>query len=184
MRTETYDVVVIGGGAAGLSAALVLGRARRGVAVIDAGAPRNAPAKQMQGFLSRDGMPPGELLRMARDEVRGYGVALIDERVTEITTGLSLQLADGRRIMARRLLFATGAVDQLPDIAGGGAVTSSTARTATAGRYGIRRSASSGPTRDPSSMRISCGNGRATSSSSRTPSPLPAPSGRRWRQEA
>ena len=118
MRTETYDVVVIGGGAAGLSAALVLGRARRGVAVIDAGAPRNAPAKQMQGFLSRDGMPPGELLRMARDEVRGYGVALIDERVTEITTGLSLQLADGRRITARRLLFATGAVDQLPDIAG------------------------------------------------------------------
>ncbi len=57
MKEDAYDVVVVGGGAAGLSAALVLGRARRRVAVIDAGAPRNAPAAHMQGFLSRDGMP-------------------------------------------------------------------------------------------------------------------------------
>src|SRR5829696_8251535 len=61
-EVPSYDVVVVGGGAAGLNAALVLGRARRRVAVIDAGAPRNAPAAHMQGFLSRDGMPPGELL--------------------------------------------------------------------------------------------------------------------------
>ena len=60
--SDSYDVVVVGGGAAGLSAALVLGRARRRVAVIDAGAPRNAPAAHMQGFLSRDGMPPTDLL--------------------------------------------------------------------------------------------------------------------------
>ena len=60
MKSGSYDVVVVGGGAAGLSAALVLGRARRRVAVVDAGAPRNAPAAHMQGFLSRDGIPPGE----------------------------------------------------------------------------------------------------------------------------
>ena len=57
-----YDVVIIGGGAAGLSAALVLSRARRRVLVVDAGSPRNAPAAHMQGFLSRDGMPPSDLL--------------------------------------------------------------------------------------------------------------------------
>ncbi len=74
---DTYDVVVIGGGAAGLSAALVLGRARRQVAVIDAGAPRNAPAEHMQGYLSRDGIPPGDLLAAGRTEVAGYGVDLI-----------------------------------------------------------------------------------------------------------
>ena len=60
-----YDVVVVGGGAAGLSAALVLGRARRQVAVVDAGSPRNAPAAHMQGFLSRDGMPPADFRRRA-----------------------------------------------------------------------------------------------------------------------
>jgi thioredoxin reductase len=118
MTTKTYDVVVIGGGAAGLSAALVLGRARRAVAVVDAGAPRNAPAEQMHGFLSRDGLSPAELLRVGREEVRGYGVTLVDERVTEIRPGFSLRFAGGRCIEARRLILATGAVDQLPDIAG------------------------------------------------------------------
>jgi thioredoxin reductase (NADPH) len=68
-----YDVVVIGGGAAGLSAALVLTRARRRVLVVDAGTPRNAPAAHMQGFLSRDGRPPGDLVAMGRAEVTGYG---------------------------------------------------------------------------------------------------------------
>ena len=77
METPSYDVAVVGGGAAGLSAALVLGRARRRVAVIDAGSPRNAPAAHMQGFLSRDGMAPGELLALGRAEVEGYGVAII-----------------------------------------------------------------------------------------------------------
>ena len=68
-----YDVVIIGGGAAGLSAALVLARARRRVAVIDAGAPRNAPAAHMHGFLSRDGLPPQDLLAIGREEVQSYG---------------------------------------------------------------------------------------------------------------
>jgi glycine/D-amino acid oxidase-like deaminating enzyme len=70
MQTESYDVAVVGGGAAGLSAALVLGRARRRVVVIDARAPRNAPAAHMHGFLSRDGMPPAELLASGRGELR------------------------------------------------------------------------------------------------------------------
>jgi glycine/D-amino acid oxidase-like deaminating enzyme len=67
-----YDVVVIGGGAAGLSAALVLSRARCKVLVVDSGTPRNGPARHMHGFLSRDGWPPGELLAFGRDEVKGY----------------------------------------------------------------------------------------------------------------
>ena len=118
MKSESYDVVVVGGGAAGLSAALVLGRARRRVAVVDAGTPRNAPAAHMYGFLSRDGMPPADLLATARAEVRSYGVELVDERVVEATRGFTLRLAEGRTLTARRLLLATGAVDELPDIPG------------------------------------------------------------------
>lgn len=118
MSTNTYDVVVVGGGAAGLSAALVLGRARRRVAVVDAGEPRNAPAAHMQGFLSRDGMPPAELLAAARAEILAYDVEIVDDRVAEITGAFTLALAGGRAVTARRLLLATGAVDRLPDIPG------------------------------------------------------------------
>jgi thioredoxin reductase len=118
MESEIYDVVVVGGGAAGLSAALVLGRARRRVLVVDAGTQRNAPAAHMQGFLSRDGMRPADLLAAARAEVLGYDVELVSDRVAEITTGFSLRLGGGRSIGARRLLLATGAVDELPDIPG------------------------------------------------------------------
>ncbi len=113
-----YDVVVVGGGAAGLSAALVLGRARRRVAVVDAGAPRNAPAAHMQGFLSRDGMPPAELLAKGRAEVTGYGVELIEDSVVEIEAGFVVHLAAGEVLHARRILIATGVHDQLPDIPG------------------------------------------------------------------
>ena len=118
MRSETYDVAIIGGGAAGLSAALVLGRARRRVLVVDAGAPRNAPAAHMQGFLSRDGTPPASLLQTARAEVQGYGVEIIEDRVVDATAGFALRLAGGRTVEARRVLLATGAVDDLPDVAG------------------------------------------------------------------
>ena len=96
MDEQIYDVVVVGGGAAGLSAALVLGRARRRVAVIDAGEPRNAPAAHMQGFLSRDGMPPADLLAAATRRSPGYGVEIIDDRVVEITEGFTLSLAGSR----------------------------------------------------------------------------------------
>ncbi|CAA9337257.1 MAG: Thioredoxin reductase [uncultured Nocardioidaceae bacterium] len=126
MQTRTmvdpYDVVVIGGGVAGLSAALVLARARRSVLVIDAGEPRNAPAAHAQGFLTRDGIPPAELLKLGRAEVRGYGA--------EIRTGVAaaahatpdggfeVTLGDGETVHSRRLLVTTGLVDELPDIPG------------------------------------------------------------------
>ena len=117
-HNEMYDVVIVGGGAAGLSAALVLGRARRRVLVIDGGAPRNAPAAHMQGFLSRDGMPPAELLAAGRAEVTGYGVEIADDHVQTIEPGFIVRLAGGRVSIARRILVATGVGDELPDIAG------------------------------------------------------------------
>ncbi|HEX4490268.1 MAG TPA: NAD(P)/FAD-dependent oxidoreductase [Acidimicrobiia bacterium] len=118
MQQHDYDVVIVGGGAAGLSAALVLGRARRTVAVIDAGAPRNAPAAHMQGFLSRDGMPPAELLAAGRAEITGYGVEIIDDTVSAIEPGFVVQLAHDGTVSARRILVSTGVVDELPDISG------------------------------------------------------------------
>jgi thioredoxin reductase len=117
-NNELYDVVIVGGGAAGLSAALVLGRARRRVAVIDGGAPRNAPAAHMQGFLSRDGMPPPELLAIGRSEVTGYGVEILNDLVLTIEPGFVVRLAGGRVLTARRILVATGVGDELPDIPG------------------------------------------------------------------
>jgi thioredoxin reductase len=118
MDERIYDVVVVGGGAAGLSAALVLGRARRRVAVVDAGTPRNAPAAHMQGFLSRDGMAPADLLAAGRLEVAGYGVELVDDRVDAVESSFLLRLASGRELQARRILVATGVHDELPDIPG------------------------------------------------------------------
>ena len=118
MAEATNDVVVVGGGAAGLSAALVLGRARRRVVVVDAGSPRNAPAAHMQGFLSRDGMPPADLLVAGRAEVVGYGVELIEDVVVDIDDGFVVRLAGGPVLKARRLLVSTGARDELPEISG------------------------------------------------------------------
>lgn len=121
---SNYDVVIVGGGAAGLSGALVLGRARRRVVVIDAGAPRNAPAAHMQGFLSRDGLPPSELLAMGREEVARYGVELRPGLVTGARpapgdpTRFEVELAAGDRLRARRLLVTSGIGDDLPEIAG------------------------------------------------------------------
>ena len=117
-----YDVVVIGGGAAGLSGALTLGRARRSVLVVDGGEPRNAPASGVHGFLSRDGTSPAALLRAGREEVQRYGTRVLDGRVDSAFPvdggGFAVGLEDGRRVGARRLLVATGLVDELPDVAG------------------------------------------------------------------
>jgi thioredoxin reductase len=115
---ELVDVVVVGGGAGGLRAALVLGRARRRVVVVDAGAPRNAPASRMHGFLSRDGMPPAALLAAGRAEVEGYGVELVAGQVTSIGAGFVVTLFDGRVLRARRILVATGVSDDVPDLPG------------------------------------------------------------------
>src|SRR3977135_4413506 len=118
MEEPIYDVVVVGGGAAGLSAALVLGRARRRIVVVDGGAPRNAPAAHMQGFLSRDGMPPLDLLAAGRAEVTGYGVELVEDQGVGIEPGFAVRLAGGRVLQARRILVATGVRDELPEIPG------------------------------------------------------------------
>ena len=115
---ETYEVIVIGGGAAGLSAALVLGRARRHTLVVDAGEPRNAPAAHMQGFLTRDGMPPAEFLAIGREEIKGYGVELVRDRVVDVAPGFAVTLASGRVLQARRLVVATGLKDEFPDVPG------------------------------------------------------------------
>ena len=118
---ETYDVVVVGGGIAGMSGALTLGRARRSVLVVDAGEPRHAPASGVHGYLSRDGVAPAALLEAGRTEVCGYGVQVLDGRVDELAStgsGFTVGLEDGRRVGAQRLLVTTGLVDELPDVAG------------------------------------------------------------------
>jgi thioredoxin reductase len=118
---ERYDVVVVGGGAAGLSGALALSRARRRVLVIDAGEPRNAPAGHVHNYLGREGTPPADLVAIGREEVAGYGGEIATGRVVAVeqrTDGFDVHLADGSTVSARRLLVTTGLVDELPDVPG------------------------------------------------------------------
>lgn len=119
--TDVLDVVVIGGGAAGLSGALTLVRQRRSTVVVDAGAPRNAPAAGVHGLLALDGTPPAELVARGRAEVEGYGGRVVDDRVVSVAhveAGFEVTLAEGAPLVARRLLVATGLVDDLPDVPG------------------------------------------------------------------
>src|SRR5215213_3768825 len=121
MSDELIDVVVVGGGAAGLSAGLMLARARRSVVVVDAGEPRNAPADGVHGLLGHDGVPPAELLSRGREEVRRYGGQVHKSEVATVSRrrdGFLVELVDGRSLRARRLLVTTGLVDELPDVPG------------------------------------------------------------------
>lgn len=118
-----YDVVIIGGGPAGLSAALFLGRCRRRVLVCDAGAPRNAASLHMHGFLSRDGIAPAEFLRLAREDVARYDtVELRDVEVVSVAREedetFSVRMRGGARARARKLMLATGVVDHVPKVEG------------------------------------------------------------------
>jgi thioredoxin reductase len=118
---EQYDVVVVGGGAAGLSGALALSRARRSVLVVDDGAPRNARADHVHNYLGREGATPAELLASGRAEVAGYGGRFVEGRVAgaeRVDDGFRVVLADGGSVGARRLLVTTGLVDELPDVPG------------------------------------------------------------------
>ena len=100
---------------AGLTAALVLGRARRRVLVIDAGSPRNAPAGHVHGFPTRDGIPPGELLELARAEVRGYGVDLVEDAATGVEPSGSVRTGSGMAYRGRQVILASGLRDILPE---------------------------------------------------------------------
>ncbi|MFC1259713.1 MULTISPECIES: NAD(P)/FAD-dependent oxidoreductase [Streptomyces] len=117
---DRYDVVVVGGGAAGLSAALVLGRSRLRTLVVDAGEPRNAPSDHMQGFLTRDGMAPAEFLALGREEIARYGVELVRDRAVDVAReeDFTVSLAGGRSVRARRLVVTTGLKDELPEVPG------------------------------------------------------------------
>lgn len=124
------DVVVVGGSAAGLAAALQLSRQRRSVIVVDSGEPRNAPAAHLHSFLGRDGTSPAELVAAGRAEVRSYGGEILSERAAAVTRGkegFGVELAGGQTVVARRVIAATGLVDEFPEIEGladhwGGAV--------------------------------------------------------------
>jgi thioredoxin reductase len=115
------DVVVIGGGPAGLSAALVLGRCRRRVLVCDAGKPRNRAARAIHGYLTRDGTPPLELLAIGRQELSTYGVELREVAVADVITSgeqFDVRLENGECISTRKVLIASGVRDHLPEVPG------------------------------------------------------------------
>ncbi|UFU03199.1 NAD(P)/FAD-dependent oxidoreductase [Ruania suaedae] len=118
---DSYDVIVIGGGAAGLNGALMLARSRRSVAVIDAGRPRNAPAEAVHGLFAREGTPPAELIARGQEEVRSYGGEVIAGEVAAVAGSVDdfeVRLADGRTSRARRILVTAGVVDVLPAVPG------------------------------------------------------------------
>jgi len=122
MNDPTTDVVVIGGGPGGLAAALALGRAAKRVLLCDAGAPRNAAAEHMHGFVTRDGIPPAEFRRIAREQLRPYAVATRQTAVTGIEPardgGFEVTLEDGLSVSCRRVLLTLGMVDELPELPG------------------------------------------------------------------
>jgi thioredoxin reductase len=121
MHSESWDVIIVGAGSGGLSAALMLGRARRRVLVIDGGAPRNGVAAHMHGVLGRDGWSPLDLVATGRAEVERYGVVVTPGEVVsaeQVESGFAIELGSGERHFASRMLIATGLRDELPEIPG------------------------------------------------------------------
>ena len=118
---DRYDVVVVGGGAAGLSGAVALARSRRSVLVVDAGEPRNAPADGVHNLLGQEGRRPAELLAAGRRELEQYGGSVRQGTAVGARSdgdGFVVELGDGSAVGARRLLVATGLVDELPEVDG------------------------------------------------------------------
>jgi thioredoxin reductase len=116
------DVVVVGAGPAGLSAALILGRCLRRVLLLDTERPRNAASHAMHGFLSRDGIAPAELRRIGREQLAPYETVTLEpleaRRARAVRGGFEVTLGDSRRVRCRKLLLATGVVDELPEVEG------------------------------------------------------------------
>ncbi|GAB6902790.1 NAD(P)/FAD-dependent oxidoreductase [Kineosporia succinea] len=118
---QTYDAVVIGGGAAGLSGAVALARSLRSVLVVDAGDPRNAPADAMHNYLGREGASPLDLVADGRKELAGYGGSVLPGTVVSATRtddAFEVTLESGETVQGRRLLVATGLRDELPEVEG------------------------------------------------------------------
>ena len=118
-----YDVIIVGAGPAGLSAALMLGRSRRRVLVCDSGTPRNAASHALHGYLTRDGIRPAEFRRLAREELREYDcVEIRDIAVADAKCrpdgGFHITLVTGEELVCRKLLIATGVLDNVPDVPG------------------------------------------------------------------
>jgi len=121
--SNTFDVVIVGAGPAGLSAALILGRCRRTVLVCDTGNPRNAASQALHGYLTRDGIDPHEFRALGRRDLEMYDtVELRNVGVTAAAcqpdTRFDVTLADRQVVKARKLLIATGVCDNLPEIEG------------------------------------------------------------------
>ena len=119
---DRYDVVIVGGGPAGLSAAIVLGRCRRSVFLCDLGQPRNQASRAVHCLLGHEGTPPGDLLEKGRHELKRYTtVELRADRVTKIAPSrnqFSVVCADGFTLTARKILLTTGLTDELPQLEG------------------------------------------------------------------
>ncbi|WP_129646332.1 NAD(P)/FAD-dependent oxidoreductase [Peristeroidobacter agariperforans] len=123
-RSEDWDVVIVGAGPAGLSAALVLGRARRRVLICDKGTPRNWASRQMHGFITRDGIDPREFRALAHEELARYdqverrSATVVGVRPLAGGLGFKVKFARGSEVRSRKLLLATGVLDRLPQVPG------------------------------------------------------------------
>ena len=119
---DAVDVIIVGAGPAGLSAALMLGRCRRRVVVFDSGHPRNAASQALHGFITRDGIRPADFLTLAREELRRYDTVTVRDIEVDAAecqeSSFVVTLVGGERVRSRKLLLATGVADNLPEVEG------------------------------------------------------------------